>query len=214
MCRRTRPDLPARHPHRALTLDAWRRTRRPAGTTTAPASSAGGTARAGPSTTSTSTSADIELHTGSAPATARRARAGTTTDSGRQRWWDGRRWTDALRYSGEEQSFAGIVVDGRWIHFGASSQPVAGRGRVLRDAGRSCIKQRTPQQAGRCADALRPVGPITPRLLSGASRASRATSSWRWAVRCGSRPSPRDRMPQHAQFVTWINNVSEHYRYR
>ena len=69
---------------------------------------------------------DIELHTGSAPATAP-ATAGWYDDGqGRQRWWDGRRWTDALKYSGEEQSLAGIVVDGRWIHFGASSQPVAG----------------------------------------------------------------------------------------
>src|SRR6478609_4311892 len=44
---------------------------------------------------------------------------------GRQRWWDGNGWTSASKFSGEEQTFAGLVVDGRWIHFGAMSEPIA-----------------------------------------------------------------------------------------
>ncbi len=108
-----------------FTLDAWQRNPRRAGTTTAPANSAGGTVRAGRSTTSTSM-------TGSSSCTpaAPRERAGTTGwyDDGRGASAGGtdRRWTDAATFSGEEQSLAGIVVDGRWIHFGAWSQPVAG----------------------------------------------------------------------------------------
>src|SRR6478736_2993145 len=45
--------------------------------------------------------------------------------SGKQRWWDGTHWTGEVRYSGQEQDFAGVVIDGRWIHFGDLSQPVS-----------------------------------------------------------------------------------------
>ena len=67
---------------------------------------------------------DIELRTDTGPPAMAQARAGWYDDGrGRQRWWDGARWTDAARFSGEEQSLGGIVVDGRWIHFGASVSP-------------------------------------------------------------------------------------------
>ena len=66
-----------------------------------------------------------ELHRGAAPTGTGAAPAGWYDDRrGRQRWWDGREWTSSVRYSGQEQVFAGIVLDGRWIHFGDRSQPV------------------------------------------------------------------------------------------
>lgn len=68
-----------------------------------------------------------ELRTGAAPVGQGSAAAGWYDDQrGRQRWWDGARWTTAVRYSGQEQEFAGIVLDGRWVHFGDLSQPVGG----------------------------------------------------------------------------------------
>ena len=67
-----------------------------------------------------------ELHTGTAPARGAAAAGWYDDGRGRQRWWDGTRWSDAARFSGSEESFAGIVVDGRWIHFGALSEPIAG----------------------------------------------------------------------------------------
>jgi hypothetical protein len=68
----------------------------------------------------------VELRTGPAPASSPTAAGWYDDGRGRMRWWDGRRWTAQSRFSGGEQSYAGVVVDGRWIHLGELSQPIAG----------------------------------------------------------------------------------------
>ena len=156
---------------------------------------------------------DIELHTGSVPASAP-ATAGWFDDGqGRQRWWDGRRWTDALKYSGEEQSLAGIVVDGRWIHFGASSQPIAGAIASF-ETGAELIKRGRLRKQAVARALFGPYGLITPRLLkrSIGELASYIIVEVGGQVWLATVPGGQDAAAR--QFVTWINNVSEHYRYR
>ncbi len=156
---------------------------------------------------------DIELHTGSVPASAP-ATAGWFDDGqGRQRWWDGRRWTDALKYSGEEQSLAGIVVDGRWIHFGASSQPIAGAIASF-VTGAELIKRGRLSKPAVARALFGPYGLITPRLLkrSIGELASYIIVEVGGQVWLATVPGGQDAAAR--QFVTWINNVSEHYRYR
>ncbi|MGA7149230.1 MAG: DUF2510 domain-containing protein [Microbacterium sp.] len=157
---------------------------------------------------------DVELHVDAAPPTTTRTAPGWYDDGrGRQRWWDGARWTDAARFSGEEQSLAGLVVDGRWIHFGASSHPVAGA--AASHATGSELLKRGRLAAPATARELRDVsGPITPRLLKKAVDPSAgylvvevAGEVWLATVPAGHDAAAR-------RFVTWINNVSEHYRYR
>ncbi len=124
---------------------------------------AGGTARTGPSSTSICARPTSNCARMPGPPRPDPALPGRHDDQrGRTRWWDGRRWTADVRYSGQEQDFAGIVIDGRWIHFGDLSQPVA-------EVEASARLRRCPPAAsglharGRRAGGLfGPTGPITP----------------------------------------------------
>ena len=117
------------------------------------------------------------------------------------------------RFSGSEESFAGLVVDGRWIHFGALSQPVAGAAASV-DSGAELLRR---GRLGRPATArvlYGPSGLITPRLLprsviGGADYilVEVAGQVWLAAVPTGEDAGAR-------RFVSWITSVSEHYRYR
>ncbi|WP_127476981.1 DUF2510 domain-containing protein [Microbacterium sulfonylureivorans] len=157
---------------------------------------------------------EIELHVDATPPASSPAAPGWYDDGrGRQRWWDGGRWTDAAKFSGEEQSLAGIVVDGRWIHFGASSQPVAGAA-ASQATGAELLKRGRLAAPATARALYGPSGPITPRLLKRAVDPNAgylvvevAGQVWLAAVPPGQDAAAR-------QFVTWINNVSEHYRYR
>lgn len=155
---------------------------------------------------------DIELHTGPAPGGS--AAAGWYDDGrGRRRWWNGSRWTDAARFSGSEESFAGLVVDGRWIHFGTLSQPVAGATASL-ETGADLLRR---GRLGRPATArvLHGVtGPITPRLL----QRSVLPGTGYILVEVGGQvwlaPVPPGEEAGARRFVGWITSVAEHYRYR
>lgn len=68
------------------------------------------------------TGSTVELHAAERQA----APAGWYDSRGRLRWWDGTQWTSQWRFSGRETVFAGVVVDGSWIHYGGESQPIAG----------------------------------------------------------------------------------------
>jgi hypothetical protein len=156
---------------------------------------------------------DTELHTGAAQ-TGTAAGAGWYDDGrGRLRWWDGSRWTDASRFSGTEQTFAGVVVDGRWIHFGALSQPVAGAVASCESGAELLRRGRLSKPA--VARALHgPVGLITPRTLpravhGGADYLVVSVSDQVWLA-----PVPPGQKRDAERFASWINSSAEHYRYR
>ena len=159
----------------------------------------------------------VELHTGGEPGErAGTAPAGTTTAEGASAGGTDRRWTDAARFSGEEQTFAGIVVDGRWIHFGAGEPARRRRDRDAYVSGAELLKRGRLSKPAVPRTLYGPSGQSSPRDCCPRTRRrrARATSSWRSATRSGSRRCRPDRMPRRTRFATWINNVSEHYRYR
>lgn len=157
---------------------------------------------------------DLELHADAAPPGIGTASPGWYDDGrGRQRWWDGTRWTDAAKFSGEEQSLAGVVVDGRWIHFGPLSQPVAGAA-ASQTTGAELLKRGRLAAPATARSLYGPHGQITPRLLkravdpgAGYLVVEVAGQVWLATIAAGQDAAAR-------QFVTWINTVSEHYRYR
>jgi Protein of unknown function (DUF2510) len=154
---------------------------------------------------------DVELRTGAMPGG---ASAGWYDDGrGRQRWWDGSRWTDAAKYSGSEDSFAGVVVDGRWIHFGASSQQVAGAAASV-ESGTGLLRRGRLGKPATARILYGPSGLITPRQLSqsivaGASYLLVEVAGQVWLATV---PAGED--ARAGQFANWINSVSQHYRYR
>lgn len=156
---------------------------------------------------------DLELHTGAAPGGTTAAAGWYDDGRGRQRWWDGSRWTDAARFSGSEESFAGVVVDGRWIHHGALSQPVAGASASV-EGGADLLKRGRLGKAATARTLYGAAGAITPRLLPRSVAGSSeylvvdvAGQLWLAAVPTGEDARAR-------RFASWINSVSEHYRYR
>jgi hypothetical protein len=157
---------------------------------------------------------DVELRTGAAPSAGMRAQPGWYDDGrGRQRWWDGTRWTDAATFSGQEQSFAGIVVDGRWIHFGALSQPSAGA-HASHSSGADLLKRGQLSKAAVARTLYGPSGQITPYLLKRSvdTQASYLLVEVAGQVWLATVPSGQDAAAR--QFATWINSVADHYRYR
>src|SRR4051794_17380988 len=105
----------------------------------------------------------VELHTGTPPATAPARRGWYDDGRGRLRWWNGRHWTNDTRFSGTEESFSGIVVDGRWIHFGGLSEPIAG---VVASyvSGAELLKRARLTKPAVARTLYGPLGLITPRL--------------------------------------------------
>ncbi len=149
-----------------------------------------------------------------APAVGAGVEAGWYDDGrGRQRWWDGTRWTSSSRFSGEERQFAGLVVDGRWIHFGALSEPAAGA-RASLESGAELLRRGRLEKPAVARALMGPAGPITPHQLK---RAVDPQSShllvdvagqvWLTHVAAG-------RDAEARTFAAWINSVSDHYRYR
>lgn len=156
---------------------------------------------------------DVELRTDAGPAAAGAAQPGWYDDQrGRTRWWDGREWTRDVRYSGEEQEFAGVVIDGRWVHLGDLSQPVA-QVEASVDAGDTLLRRPGFTQAAVERRMFGPMGPITPRTLSRAVNRAVVhlviSGPQVWVV-----PFLHPYETQARRFASWINTCSEHYRYR
>ncbi|MFF2485693.1 DUF2510 domain-containing protein [Microbacterium sp. NPDC058062] len=157
---------------------------------------------------------DTELRTDAGPAASGPAQPGWYDDQrGRTRWWDGRRWTGEVRYSGQEQDFAGVVIDGRWIHLGDLSQPVS-EVAASADSGDALLRRPEFTKAAVERRMFGPAaGPITPRTLSRAiNRAAPhlvVAGSQLWVV-----PFPPARDAEARRFITWVNSSADHYRYR
>jgi Protein of unknown function (DUF2510) len=156
---------------------------------------------------------DVELRAGAAPGSTPAAQGWYDDGRGRQRWWNGTRWTDASRFSGSEESFAGIVVDGRWIHFGTLSQSVAGAAASV-EQGADLLRRGVLGRSATARALYGPGGPISPRLLKRAVAPSAtfllidvAGQLWLASVPPGQEPEAR-------RFAGWIRSAAEHYRYR
>lgn len=156
---------------------------------------------------------DIELHRDAAPV-AGAAVAGWYDDQrGRLRWWDGRQWTTAVRYSGEEQELAGVIIDGRWIHFGESSQPVAGAQASV-ETGDALLRRPAFTRSAVDRRLVGRAGAITPRTLNRIIQRpllylviTGTEQVWVTAVPHGHDAAAR-------RFASWVNTSAEHYRYR
>ena len=156
---------------------------------------------------------DIELHRDAAPV-AGAAVAGWYDDQrGRLRWWDGRQWTTAVRYSGEEQELAGVIIDGRWIHFGESSQPVAGAQASV-ETGDALLRRPAFTRSAVDRRLVGRAGAITPRTLNRIIQRpllylviTGTEQVWVTAVPHGHEAAAR-------RFASWVNTSAEHYRYR
>ena len=156
---------------------------------------------------------DIELHRDAAPV-AGAAVAGWYDDQrGRLRWWDGRQWTTAVRYSGDEQELAGVIIDGRWIHFGESSQPVAGAQASV-ETGDALLRRPAFTRSAVDRRLVGRAGAITPRTLNRIIQRpllylviTGTEQVWVTAVPHGHDAAAR-------RFASWVNTSAEHYRYR
>ncbi|MGZ8804595.1 MAG: DUF2510 domain-containing protein [Microbacterium sp.] len=156
---------------------------------------------------------DVELHTGVAPS-GTSAVAGWYDDGrGRQRWWDGSRWTDAARFSGTEEMFAGVVVDGRWVHFGALSQPISGAASSC-ESGADLLRRGRLSKPSVARALYGPSGLITPRLLPRTVDSTAAYLVIEVAGQVWLANVPTGQEARARQFATWINTAAEHYRYR
>jgi len=156
---------------------------------------------------------DTELRTGASPGSGLAGPGWYDDGRGRQRWWDGGRWTDAARFSGSEETFADIVVDGRWIHFGAASQPVAGAAASLENGGELLRRGRLGKPST-ARILYGPAGLITPRHLARSVDVNASYVLVEVAGQLWLAMVPTAEEAQARQFIAWINSVSMHYRYR
>jgi len=156
---------------------------------------------------------DIELHVDAPPASTPTGSGWYDDGRGRQRWWDGTRWTDATRFSGEEESHAGIVVDGRWIHFGTLSSPVGGA-IASYESGADLIKRGRLSKPAIARTLYGPSGQITPHLLKRSvdPRSGYLLVEVNGQVWLAQSPTGQD--AEARRFTAWINAVSQHYFYR
>lgn len=145
--------------------------------------------------------------------------------TGRQRWWDGARWTEhyadfstpnvelhagpSVRPSDDE--FGGLVVDERWIRCGALSQPIGGVVAVVATA-EELGKRPAVTMAVRTRSLFSAAGPVTPRQFGRLDRRSLhvaievANQVWLAPVAAGDESRAR-------VFASWVNASSAHYRY-
>ncbi|WP_241245780.1 DUF2510 domain-containing protein [Microbacterium sp. 4R-513] len=130
---------------------------------------------------------------------------------GRQRWWDGRRWTTQTRFSGNEDVFGGVVVDGRWIHLGDLSQPIGGLSAVILTVA-DLAKRPSVSEAVRRRALFTPQGAMTPRHFARLDRRAVFLAieggGQLWLTPVTAQDESRAR-----QFAAWVNTSSDHYRY-
>lgn len=154
-----------------------------------------------------------ELRTDAVAAGPTMGRAGWFDDGrGRLRWWDGRRWTSDVRHTEDARDYAGIVVDGRWIHYGERSLPVTEvTARVTTVA--EISKSRALHDAVIARSIRGPAGRMTAgqfgRLDRRAHFLSIESGQELWLS-----PAPPHDHARAGQFAAWVNTCATHYRYR
>ncbi|MEU1970983.1 DUF2510 domain-containing protein [Microbacterium sp. NPDC019599] len=154
----------------------------------------------------------VELRAGAAPETKPTAAGWYDDGHGRMRWWDGHRWTTQSRFSGSEESYAGVVVDGRWIHLGERSQAIAGVVAVV-DSLEQLGKRPGFSRPAHARALFDPRGAMTWRQFTHFDRrvlglaVESADQAWITFPPAGDEARAR-------QFAGWINASAEHYRYR
>lgn len=157
--------------------------------------------------------AAVELHRDAGPVPTTAAPAGGYDDQrGRHRWWDGRQWTTAVRYSGEEQEFAGVTIDGRWVHFRDLSLPV-GDVEASVETGDALLRRPAFTRTAVERRLFGASGPITPRTLNRAIDRAHAylVITGREQVWVSRSPDGQDAAAR--RFATWVNTSAQHYRY-
>lgn len=144
---------------------------------------------------------------------------------GMQRWWDGVAWTEHFidlsepdtelheTVAEDPDSFAGVVVDGRSIRFGASTQPVADATASV-ETGAELLRRGRLGKPATSRVLHGPSGLITPRLLA---RSVIGPTTY-LLVEVGGQvwlaTVPPDQEARARQFAAWINTSAQHYRYR
>lgn len=131
---------------------------------------------------------------------------------GRLRWWDGRRWTAEVRHTDDAREYGGIILDGRWIHYGERSLPVkdvAARVTTIADISKS----RVLQDAVIARSIRGPAGRISAGQFGRLDRRAQYL-----AIEGGQElwlsPAPPQSQAQAGQFAAWVNTCAVHYRYR
>ncbi|KRA23320.1 hypothetical protein ASD65_01965 [Microbacterium sp. Root61] len=129
---------------------------------------------------------------------------------GRIRWWDGHHWSSKTQFSPTAHSFAGITVDGGWIHYLDASQPTADVIATYETAG-AILERSTFTRATAGGLVLGPPGMNTGALFK--KKVDRrefylaidgADQYWIVAV-------PPALGTQARQFVAWVNTVSRQH---
>jgi hypothetical protein len=145
--------------------------------------------------------------------------------TGRQRWWDGARWTDdyadfsspqvelhsGTSPVGNDDEYGGIVVDARWIRCGTLSQPIGGVVAVV--ATTIELGKRPAVTAARHSRTLFSAhGAVTPRQFGRLDG-----RSLHLAIECAGQVwlapvAPHDEA-RARRFASWVNASAAHYRY-
>lgn len=145
--------------------------------------------------------------------------------TGKQRWWDGARWTEHYAdftapgvelhtgpdAQGPDDEFGGIVVDGRTIRCGRLSQPIGGVAAYVA-TGDEILKRPAYFTASHTRALFSAAGPLKPRHFARLDRRSlhlaveSANQVWLAPV------WPQDE-GRAQRFASWVNASADHYRY-
>lgn len=143
---------------------------------------------------------------------------------GKQRWWDGSRWTEQFidlaesnvelhdRASEQPDSLAGVVLDGRRIAFGAMIEPVGSASATI-ETGRELLGRGALAGSATARTLIGPSGPITPRLLRRAvdprvTYLCVSVSGQVWLAPIGANEEARARA-----FASLVTAASQRYRF-
>lgn len=155
----------------------------------------------------------IEVRTDAVLSTPTAAAAGWFDDGhGRVRWWDGRKWTTHTQVGADARDYGGVVVDGRWIHFGAHSRPVRDVAASVATVG-EISKRRSLGEAVTNRGLLTAAGTLRAGQFGRLDRRAEylvvEAPPQLWLVPVGANDLTTAR-----RFADWVNTCAQHFRYR